>query len=170
MPLISLHATLLYATIALAIAAAVHDVVARTIPHWTIVGIAGAGLLLRISDGGLAPALGVDAVILSGALLLWRAGCLGGGDAKLLGAVALVLPPALLLTSMLATAISGALLALPYIVLCDRIGTRRRGGRTVPLLTRIWRAERFRLNRGGPLPYGVAIAFGTVLTLWSNGI
>ena len=37
--------------------------------------------------------------------------------------------------------------------------------RAVSLPARAWRAEIWRLRRGGPLPYGVAICGGVLLTL-----
>lgn len=125
------------------------------------------GLALRLSEGGLVPALCVAALLGTGLGFCCVRGWIGGGDVKLLAALALVLPPGRMLPAIVATAWSGVALALPYCVLRRRLAApspmRPRG-----LLPRIWRAEQFRLRRGGPLPYGLAIAAGGLLELFGR--
>ena len=169
MALVSLHGLLLVAGATCLFMAAAQDVVARTIPHWAVAGIVATGVLLRFTDGGLAPSCLTAALIFAAASILWSAGWMGGGDAKLFGAVAIILPPASILSALSATAAAGAVLALPYLLLRGRLGRPVPGGRSLGVLVRSWRAERFRLHRGGPVPYGVAIAFGAVLNLWNIG-
>ena len=167
MALVSPHELMLTGGAGCLIAAGTHDVVARTIPHWTVLGVTAAGLLLRLQDGELAPALLAMTGVFGLACVCWNAGWMGGGDAKLLGAVTFLLHPSEVLPALAATAVAGSLLALPYLVLRGRIPRPQPGRRALGLAARCWRAERFRLRRGGPLPYGVAIAFGAVLHLWS---
>lgn len=166
---ISLHEILLTSGAAFLLAAGAHDVATRTIPHWAVAGIAVSGLLLRLAEGGLASSCITAGCVLAVAVLLWGAGWMGGGDAKLLGSIALLVPPGSILPTLSAVAIFGAALALPYILLRGRLDRPVPTRRSMGLFVRSWRAERFRLRRGGPLPYGVAIALGAVLNLWSAG-
>lgn len=137
--------------------AALHDIAFRTLPDTVSLALAGCGAVLRFVAGESAMAMAVAGLVLALALPLWRAGWFGGGDAKLMPAVALLVPPAAVPELLLTTALLGGLLALPFLAL------RRRGvapwrPRPAGLPARILRAERWRLQRGGPLPYGVAIA------------
>jgi prepilin peptidase CpaA len=147
--------------------AAWHDVLARTIPNWI------AALLAVIGIASLIPSHAAFARLLAAACLFgvvvvcWRLGWIGGGDAKLLGAIGLVLPPDRLMAAVMAIALAGAVLALPYLACRGRIA-RPAPLRPVGLVARAWRAERFRLRRGGPLPYGVAIAVGAAFALFGG--
>jgi prepilin peptidase CpaA len=98
------------------------------------------------------------------AILCWRAGWLGGGDAKLLGACALAVSPHLVASLVVDTSFAGAVLALVYLAARHRV-SRPRGPRPADLLARAWRVERWRLARGGPLPYAVAIAGAAIVVL-----
>ena len=149
--------------ITLLLLAAAHDVVARTIPNSLAILVAALGAALRAADGTLAAALPASMAVFAGAALCWRWRWLGGGDVKLLAAAMLLLPPSGITASLSSIAILGALLALPYIAARGRLPRPPAGHRALPLLRRAWRAERFRLARGGPLPYGAAIAAGTLL-------
>lgn len=140
-------------------AASAHDVAARTIPGLTCVAIALLGLLARDVAGQLAPAVAAAGAVFAGAFLCWRRGWLGGGDVKLLGAAALAVPPASVPALLAATAIAGAGLALLYLA-ARRVVAAPAGPRPRGLLARAVRAERWRIARGGPLPYAVAIALG----------
>ena len=162
-----MHWLLLGLGMSLLLAAGLHDVIARTIPNWAPACIAAAGLLLRMQDSDLTRAALLALIVFALSILCWRAGALGGGDAKLLGAIALLLPPELTFRALACTALLGALMAAPYIILRGRLARPRAGCRSLGLLARAWRAERFRLRRGGPLPYGAAIALGVLLAVGS---
>jgi prepilin peptidase CpaA len=148
--------------------AALHDVLARTIPNWICAALSAAGLGALCLTPAASYRLLAAALLFGGAVLLWRAGWLGGGDAKLLGAVGLLLPPDRVPGAMLAISFAGAALALPYLICRGRIA-RPEPVRPRGLPARVWRAERFRLRRGGPLPYGVAIAAGAAVGLLGAG-
>lgn len=146
------------------LAAALHDLAARTIPNALCLAVAVAGLLLRTLVGDLPAGLLAAAAVFLLALLAWRCGAMGGGDVKLLAACALLPPPAAVPGLVLAVALAGGLLALVYLALgrlLPRPGAARRAG----LPGRALRAEAWRIRRGGPLPYAVAIALGTFFTL-----
>ena len=163
----SLVTALGLASLLLILAASAHDVIARTVPGGLCLLIAALGLLARCLSGEVAAGLiAAGAVFLGGALCWWR-GWLGGGDVKLLAAVALAVPPHAVPGLLAATAMAGAVLALVYLT------TRRwlrpsYGARPMGLLARAARAERWRLARGGPLPYAVAIALGAGASLLST--
>jgi len=152
------------ASLALLCLAALHDMLSRTIPNWMPALLAAFALpLLWLSQGAMDRLL-TALVLFAAAILCWRLGWIGGGDAKLLGAVGLLLPPDRVAGTVMAIGLAGAVLALPYLACRGRIarpGALRPSG----LPARAWRAERFRLRRGGPLPYGVAIAVGTAFGL-----
>ena len=98
------------------------------------------------------------------AALMWRRGWMGGGDVKLHAAAALLVPANLVLDLIMATAISGSVLSLFYLLARRRM-PRPPPGRPPSLLRRIVKVERWRLRRGGPLPYAVAIASGACFVL-----
>lgn len=141
--------------------AALHDAAARTIPNWIPACLAVAGLVLRVQDDQAIAGLGIAVLLLIILGALWLRGFIGGGDVKLIPAVALVLPPSSVPGFVLCMAITGGVLALlylilPYLVQPPRPG-RRRG-----LLARALKAEAWRVHRRGPLPYAVAIAGGAL--------
>lgn len=95
---------------------------------------------------------------------LCGSGFLGGGDVKLMSALALGLSWNEFWDFLWFTAITGGLLGLVYLVgrkhgnFSFSTPPRRRIGR-------IWRLERRRIRNGGPLPYGVAISLGWSLAV-----
>jgi prepilin peptidase CpaA len=152
------------ASVAILLAAAMHDVVARTVPNWmaitlAVLGIASRILHDRILNGSILIGFGAAAAVFVLAAICWRRGWLGGGDVKLLGAAALVLPPGDVPGFLSAVALAGAALALIYLV-ARRITTAPTPQRPDNLIARALRVERWRIHRGGPLPYAFAIAAG----------
>jgi prepilin peptidase CpaA len=154
---------LLLAGLAL-LAAALHDIAARTIPNGLGLGIALAGLLARLLGGELLPGLLAAALVFLLALLAWRCRVMGGGDVKLLAACALLAPPAAVPGLILAVALAGGGLGLLYLALRPLLPAPA-ALRPAALAARALRAEAWRIRRGGPLPYAVAIALGTFFTL-----
>jgi prepilin peptidase CpaA len=157
--------------VALLLFAAVHDVIARTIPDLVPLGILAVALVLNLLSGSLLLPLAVAAVVAAVCLLLYWLGLMGGGDVKLLIAIAFLLPPAEVPAAALAIAIAGGGLAALFLLLRPRLRERRLlpAGRSAPLLRRASVAELWRIRRGGPLPYAVAISAGTLFTMISSG-
>lgn len=151
-------------------AAAFRDVAVRRIPNALVVAIAVLGVSRQAAAGMAMLALSfiVASVVLLAAVMLWRRGVLGGGDVKLLAATAVLVPPAAVPHLLLATAIAGGLLAVSHLVL------RRRRGLPAPIpagaIGRVLRCEAWRIGRGAPLPYGVAIAAGAFFVLIRTGV
>jgi prepilin peptidase CpaA len=111
----------------------------------------------------------VAAVLFLLLLILHGRGYVGGGDVKLLTALAVGLTPIQLLYLLTATALAGGVLAsvhlamrlLPYPSLPPLRSS---------LVRRIYAIERWRNLRRAPLPYGVAIACGGIWTVLSQGV
>jgi len=144
--------------------AAAHDVVARTVPNGLAMTLAAIGVGLRALSGGLGLGLLIGALVFCLAAFCWRRGWMGGGDAKLLAATAILVPPALALSFVTAVAMSGGLLAVCYL-LARRLVAPPAAQRPRGLFARALRVERWRIRRGGPLPYACAIAAGGLLVL-----
>ena len=160
------------AGLGLLVAAAVHDVMARTVPNRVSALIALCGLVAQLARAaltvsgwsGLGLSLLASVAVFIVAAMMWRRGWMGGGDVKLLAAAALLVPAGLVTTLIMATAISGSVLSLFYLAARRRL-PRPLPGRPPSLVARIVRVERWRLRRGGPLPYAVAIASGACFVL-----
>jgi prepilin peptidase CpaA len=154
-----LSSSLVLASIAILLAAALHDIVARTVPNWMAATLALLGLASQILHGHpiAGPAAGLAVFLL--AAFCWRRGWMGGGDVKLLGAAAIVVPPGDVANFVAAVTLTGALLALVYLG-ARRITPAPDAQRPARLVARALRAERWRIRRGGPLPYACAIATG----------
>lgn len=166
-----LHSLVLIAAATALLFAAAHDVAVRTVPNLVSLIVAIAGLGLNTLDGRLPQALFGGGLVFAAAWYCWRRGWIGGGDVKLLGACALLVPPAALPEFMLSTAIAGGVLALLYLALARVLPGGACPPRACPiaranLVPRIWRAERRRIRRGQSLPYSCAITAGVLLTLY----
>jgi prepilin peptidase CpaA len=173
----AITATMILASGAVLLLAAWHDVVSRTVPNWMSVVIACFGVIAAFAGDRLPISLSLGLAIFIVAAICWRRGWLGGADVKLLGAIAIVLPPGMVSMFAVAMSIAGAVHAIAY-MLARRVVTpppplepslsaippRKR-----PLLPRALRAERWRISRGGPLPYACAIAFGFLFVV-CNGV
>ena len=153
---------------ALLLFAAWCDLATRTIPDGISMALAALGLLTRAAEGPVAVASSVlVAVGLFAAFLpLHARGSFGGGDIKLITALAIGFPPLSTLDLLVATVMAGGVLGCVYLSL-------RLLPEPSPLVPqpqawpprRVLALERSRVSRRGPLPYAVAIAFGGVLTL-----
>lgn len=153
---------------ALLLVAAWCDLATRTIPDGISIALAALGLLTRAVDGVVPAALSllVAAGLFAAFLPLHARGAIGGGDVKLITALAAGLAPLATLEFLLTTVLVGGVLALVYLSL-------RLLPQPAPLIPqprawpprRILALERRRWSRRGPLPYAVAIAAGGVLTL-----
>lgn len=106
----------------------------------------------------------VTTLLLFAVLCLWLARFMGGGDAKLIALIGMAVSPSGVIPALLATALAGGLLCLPYL-LGPYLLPRPKPGRPTRILPRLLRCELWRLRRGGPLPYAVAIAAGTLFAM-----
>jgi len=149
-------------------AAALYDLGYRLIPDFLPGMLAGLAITARLAEGwsSLGVALLVSLVVFALLGFLALRGLIGGGDVKLGAAAALLVPVRSADDFVLATALAGGVLALLYLLAGLVLRARRRpSGRPASRLARIARTEAWRIRRGGPLPYGIAIAAGAVLSV-----
>jgi prepilin peptidase CpaA len=129
--------------------AGVQDARSRTIAHWQVIAVILLAPLYWIASG-LSPwpdmairlAAGIGTLMLF--LIPFAFGWMAGGDVKLLAALALWLPPELLLVALQVVAIVGGIVTLPF-----WLARRRQGDGKAPV----------------EVPYGVAIAAGGLIML-----
>ncbi len=152
------------AAIVLLLFASVHDVVARTVPNLMAIALAAASLLIGGLAGHMLGGVVAGTIIFLFAVFCWKRGWMGGGDVKLLGAAGLALTPAAVPLYLAAVSIAGGGIAMIYLFgrLFLEAPASARPGSFVP---RVLRVERWRMSRGGPLPYACAIAAGTMFVL-----
>jgi prepilin peptidase CpaA len=166
-----LQTALMMVSVALLCSASLNDVAVRTIPDPISISVAAIGVALRLMDATLIPALATAAAVFALCALCWRCGWLGGGDAKLLAACALLVRPVLVPQLVLVTALAGGMLACLYLAV-RRLAIPRSipvyAGRSHWLAVRVCRAEWWRTRRRGSLPYGCAIAAAALFTLLAN--
>jgi prepilin peptidase CpaA len=147
--------------IGLILAASLHDIVARTIPNGLALALAVTGVATATLGGYLIGSLLAAGIVFALTAVCWHRGWMGGGDVKLLGAAALGMPPGSILAFVAAVSIAGGLLALLYLIARQFVSAP-----AVPrpdgLFARAMRVERWRISRGGPLPYACAIAAGVL--------
>jgi prepilin peptidase CpaA len=160
--------------IGVVLTAAIIDVRTHRIPNILTFGSAAAALVYHAWAAGI-PGLGVSAggwavgVALFLPMFLLRG--MGGGDVKLLGAVGAWLGPMAVLYAGLYSVLAGGVLAL---VVGGMHGYLRKAFANIWGLLGLWRTAGIQPLPGltiedsvGPrLAYGVAIAAGTVATVW----
>lgn len=156
--------------------AAWRDLATRTIPDLISIAITLVGAISRLSAGW--QPLGISVLV---ALAIFLAlvpfhsrGLIGGADLKLLSALALGLSPFGSYQLVLATALAGGVLAGIYVLLRRALGAVERApgpiGRQGSIPFRVAMIESWRIRRGAPLPYGIAIAAGAALVLRHPGV
>jgi prepilin peptidase CpaA len=160
----------LFLQILLLLYVAVIDIATRLIHNGTCVILALLGIASQFAGQTHITESLVGATILSLLLIvIYQRGWIGGGDVKLLVALAIGLPLIGLIQLLTVTALAGAVLALAYLMtrLLPYAGTVPPGS---SLLHRVYAIERWRNLREAPLPYGAAIACGGIWTLLSRGL
>jgi prepilin peptidase CpaA len=162
------HLPIVYLTFTLLLAAAaVSDFVSQRIPNWIVLALLA---LFLIQAGRHLPAvywlgqLGAGGLLLVIGIVLYTLGQLGAGDAKLIAALGVwagfsALLPTLMIISLAGLVVAGVLVAarlLPW----RRLDPGERRPKA--------------LTKGGGIPFGIAIAAGSLLSasyfapwLWS---
>lgn len=130
--------------------AAASDLVRYEVPRGLCLAVVAAFLWLAPSLPLAAAAshIAAAAVVLAATALCFEFGLMGGGDAKLLAAVALWMGWGNLVAFIILTAIAGALLGLVVLALRRFLPRRRRAGH--------WYSRV--LARGEGVPYAIAIS------------
>jgi prepilin peptidase CpaA len=102
-------------------------------------------------------------------IVIYQRGWIGGGDVKLLVALAIGLPLMGVIQLLTITALAGGVLALVHLMM-RLLPYPKLAPAGSSLVRRVYAVERWRNLRHAPLPYGVAIACGGIWTAFSQGI
>ncbi len=153
-------------TVLLLLAAAWRDVASRVIPNGICLALALIGIAARLTVGPseLAISSAVAVGLFLALLVPHSFGMLGGGDVKLLAAMAIGLPPIGVACLFVVTVLAGGVLAIAHLAM-RRLPYPRRANANATILRRVYAAERWRVLHHGPLPYAVAIAVGGIWTV-----
>jgi prepilin peptidase CpaA len=148
---------------------AIIDIATRLIRNEICLALALLGVAAQLaSPMQIAQSLIAAAILLLLLFVIYQRGWIGGGDVKLLVALAIGLPLAGVIELFTMTALAGGVLALVHLMmrLLPSPKLARAGS---SLVRRVYAIERWRHLRHAPLPYGVAIACGGIWTVFSQG-
>lgn len=102
-------------------------------------------------------------------LVIYQRRLIGGGDVKLLVALAIGLPLAGVIQLLTITALAGGVLALVHLMM-RVLPYPRLAPAGSSFVRRVYAIERWRHLRHAPLPYGVAIACGGIWIILTRGL
>jgi prepilin peptidase CpaA len=152
--------------VCLLVCAAMSDIAARTISNkiCALLAVLAVARLPFFDPSRLTVSVTTTAVLFIILFILYARGYLGGGDVKLLSALAIGLSFTSLLQLLTVMSLAGGVIALLHLAL------RRLPRPSLPpvgssFVRRIYAIERWRNLRRAPLPYGVAIAAGGIWAL-----
>jgi prepilin peptidase CpaA len=145
------------------------DVATRLIRNEVCIALALLGLAGQFaSPMQVVQSLIAAAILLLLLLVIYTRGWVGGGDVKLLVALAIGLPLPGVIQLLTVTALAGGVLALMHLMM-RLLPYPRLAPAGSSLVRRVYAIERWRHLRHAPLPYGVAIACGGIWTVFSQG-
>jgi prepilin peptidase CpaA len=130
--------------------------------------------LLGIASQFASPMQVIESLVVATILLLlllviYQRRWIGGGDVKLLVALAIGLPLMGVIQLLTITALAGGVLALVHLMM-RLLPYPKLAPAGSSLVRRVYAIERWRNLRHAPLPYGVAIACGGIWTVFSQGL
>jgi prepilin peptidase CpaA len=108
-------------------------------------------------------------ILLAMLLIIYQRGWIGGGDVKLLVALAIGLPLTGVVELLTITALAGGVLALVHLMM-RLLPQPKLAPAGSSFVRRVYAIERWRHLRHAPLPYGVAIACAGIWTVFSRGL
>ncbi len=108
-------------------------------------------------------------ILLALLLVIYQRGGIGGGDVKLLVALAVGLPLMGVIQLLTVTALAGGVLAVVHLMM-RLLPYPKLAPAGSSFVRRVYTIERWRNLRHAPLPYGVAIACGGIWTVFSRGL
>jgi prepilin peptidase CpaA len=162
--------TTLFLEIVLLLYVATIDIATRLIRNEICLALALLGIAGHLANPmQVVESLVAAAILLLLLLVIYQRGSIGGGDVKLLVALAVGLPFAGVIQLLTITALAGGLLALVHLVM-RHLPNPKLAPAGSSLVRRVYAVERWRHLRHAPLPYGVAIACGGIWTLFSRGL
>ena len=140
------------------IIASISDIRYRRIPNWCVVVLLALFIpwIFVGPEVSVLPSVVAFVVLFAAGVILYAFGIWGAGDSKLIAAAALFVGWDRLLLFLFATAVAGGILALAIMTLNAR--------RVLAMLNMRRPAD----SQPANVPYGVAIAAGAALALFSN--
>jgi prepilin peptidase CpaA len=145
------------------------DVATRVISNQICLALALLGIAGQLAmPTQIAQSLMIAALLFMLLLLVYTRGWIGGGDVKLLVALATGLPLTGVVQLLAITALAGGVLALVHLMM-RLLPYPRLAPAGSSFVRRVYAVERWRHLRHAPLPYGVAIACGGIWTVFSQG-
>ena len=145
------------------------DIATRLIRNEICLALALLGIAAQLaSPMQIAQSLIAAAILLLLLLVIYQRGWIGGGDVKLLVALAIGLPLTGVIELLTMTALAGGVLALVHVIM-RLLPYPKLAPAGSSLARRVYAIERWRNLRRAPLPYGVAIACGGIWTIFSRG-
>ena len=146
------------------------DIATRLIHNEICLTLALLGILGQFAGPThLIESLVVATVLFLLLLIIYQRGAIGGGDVKLLTALAIGLPFTGVVQLLTVTALAGGGLAAAHLML-RLLPHPRPAPAGASLMRRVAAVERWRHLRRAPLPYGAAIACGGIWTILSHGV
>ena len=146
------------------------DIATRLIRNEICLALALLGIAGQLaSPMQVAQSLIAAAILLLLLSVIYTRGWIGGGDIKLLVALAIGLPLAGVVQLLTITALAGGVLALVHLMM-RHLPYPRLAPAGSSFARRVYAVERWRHLRHAPLPYGVAIACGGIWTILSKGL
>lgn len=170
--MLSVDSILLFGALAVAITAAVIDVQQHRIPNRLTYPAMVAGMLLHFCLGGWKGAVtAFEGLLLAGGIVFvfYSVNAMGAGDLKLFAALGSIVGPMNSLRIVLTTAVAGGILAIFYALYRGRLrSTLVNVGSVMKFHAWAGMQSHPELNLDNPkalrMPYGVAIAAGTLYT------
>jgi len=146
------------------------DVATRVIPNEICVAVALLGIAAQLANPmQAAQSLIVAAILFLLLLAFYSKRWLGGGDVKLMIAVAIGLSPTGVIQFLTITALAGGALALMHLAM-RLLPTPALAPSGSSFMRRVYAVERWRHLRHAPLPYGVAIICGGISAILNRGV
>jgi prepilin peptidase CpaA len=162
--------TALFLEILLLLYVAVIDIATRLIHNEICLMLALFGIASQFAtQTHVAESLAAATILLLLLTVVYQRGWIGGGDVKLLVALAIGLPLMGVIQLLAITALAGGVLALVHLMM-RLLPYPKPAPAGSSLLRRVYAVERWRNLRHAPLPYGVAIACGGIWTVLGRGV
>src|SRR5215831_6615844 len=162
--------TALFLEILLLLHVAMMDIATRLIRNEICLVLALLGIASQfVIPMHVTESLVVATILLLLLLVIYQRGWIGGGDVKLLAALAIGLPLMGVIQLLTITALAGGVLAVVHLVM-RLLPYPKLAPAGSSLVRRVYAVERWRNLRHAPLPYGVAIACGGIWTVFSQGL
>jgi prepilin peptidase CpaA len=149
---------------------AIIDIATRLIRNKICLTLALLGVISQFaSPAQVTESLIVATILFLLLLVAYQRGWIGGGDVKLIVALAIGLPLMGVIRLLTITTLAGGVLALAHLMM-RFLPYPKTAPAGSSLVRRVYAVERWRNLRRAPLPYGVAIACGGIWTVLNQGL